>query len=301
MLKRTIYVGNPAHLYLELNQLRLKRPGEETPAQATIADMGVLVLDHPQITLTLPLMQALMAENVALLVCDATHHPSGLMLTLADGHHLHSRRAKAQAAAKLPLKKQLWQQTVQAKLANQAAVLQKNHRKGAETLLRLAKEVRSGDPDNLEARGAARYWSALWPGFKRDRYGEWPNPLLNYGYAILRATVARALVASGLIPALGIFHQNQYNAFCLADDVMEPYRPLIDHLVASLAEQEPPEGTFGLTKTHKQVLLGQATLDVLLEDVTRPMQVAIQRTASSLANCYLGEEKHIQYPSFVAE
>jgi CRISPR-associated protein Cas1 len=239
MIKRTLYFGNPAYLSTHLEQLVVRLPEvEKNPtlpqqfkkeAQASIPmeDIGIVILDHAQVTITQAVLGKLLANNAAVITCDATHHPTGLLLNL-DGHTLQSQRFQAQLQASEPLKKHLWQQVIKAKIQNQAAMLRLQ---GMETanMEHWADSVRSGDPDNLEGRASAWYWARLFPpamGFVRDPAGPPPNNLLNYAYAILRACVARALVGSGLLPTLGIFHRNQYNAYCLADDLMEPYRPV---------------------------------------------------------------------------
>jgi CRISPR-associated protein Cas1 len=164
-------------------------------------------------------------------------------------------------------------------------------------MLAWANDVRSGDPDNLEARAAVYYWKSLFghiPGFIRDREGTAPNNLLNYGYAILRAVVARSLVASGLLPTFGIHHHNRYNAYCLADDIMEPYRPYVDHLVYDITEQYGVD--VELSKDIKAELLSIPTLDVVIGDKQSPLMVAASQTTASLYKCYNGELRKIAYP-----
>ena len=247
MIKRTLCFSNPAYLSLKNAQMVIKLPevekadvAELIKAEAVrtipIEDIGVVVLDNRQITITQGLAESLLENNCAIITCDSTHLPVGLMLPLC-GNTTQSERFRAQIDASLPLKKQLWQQTVQCKIRNQAAVLQNTRNAIVKNMLVWAGEVKSGDSDNLEGRAAAYYWRNLFPdilGFTRDREGVPPNNLLNYGYAILRAVVARALVGSGLLPTLGIHHHNRYNAYCLADDIMEPYRPYVDALVCQL-------------------------------------------------------------------
>ncbi|MDI9319182.1 MAG: type II CRISPR-associated endonuclease Cas1 [Phycisphaerales bacterium] len=294
MIKRTLYFGNPAYLKTAHEQLHIERKDEET-ISIPIEDIGVLILDHQQITITQVLMAKLLANNVALITCDQTHHPVGLMLNL-DGHTLQSQKFKHQIAASLPLKKQLWQQTIICKIENQAAHLALQ---GADErpLIALAKKVKSGDSDNCEAQAAAYYWKYVFPdflAFKREREGLPPNNLLNYGYAILRATVARNLVASGLLPTLGIHHRNQYNAYCLADDIMEPYRPYVDKVVCDIVKMN---GTYlEMTPNMKEALLSISQLDVLIGEQNSPMMNAIQRTTASLTKCYEGEFKNLLYP-----
>lgn len=213
-----------------------------------------------------------------------------------DANSVFNERLRCQLDAGLPLKKQLWQQTVSAKLRNQACMLRLAG-KDAAMLLKWSREVRSGDPDNLEAQAAAIYWRDLFPPamqFRRHREGLPPNNLLNYGYALLRAVTARALVAGGMLPAMGIHHQNKYNPFCLADDIMEPYRPYVDSLVCQLVT-----GTADyreLTREIKAGLLVIPAMDVRLNGENSPLMVAMQRTTASLYRCYEGSEKKILYP-----
>lgn len=259
-----------------------------------IEDIGLVILDHAQITITSGVIAKMLEKNVAIVTCDATHHPTGLMLNL-DGHTLQSRQFAAQLDASLPVKKQLWQQTVTAKIYNQAQLL-KQQGKEAKFLLNLAKDVKSGDSENHEAKAASYYWKALFPpsvAFRRDRYGMPPNNLLNYGYAILRAVVARNLVGSGLLPTLGIFHRNQYNAYCLADDIMEPYRPFVDKLVCTLTD--PLEPAMELTPELKRALLTIPAMDVFIDGQRSPLMNAVQRSTASLARCFEGKAKNMVY------
>jgi len=230
-------------------------------------------------------------------VCDAQHLPSGLLLPL-DGNSLQTERFAAQLHAKLPLKKQLWQQTVAAKILNQALHLE-HHGKSAEALRRLAKQVQSGDKGNREAQAARLYWKALFEGedFSRDRFGAPPNNLLNYGYAILRAAVARALVSSGLLPTIGIHHTNRYNAFCLADDIMEPYRPFVDYIVFEMWQtRDKTMSFFELTKEHKRILLQVLTAPTDMQGERSPLLVALSQTTASIVRCFEGTAKEIIYP-----
>jgi len=262
-----------------------------------IEDIGVVILDHQQITLTQALMIALLENNVALISCDGTHHPSGIFLPLV-GNTLQTERFREQVEASLPLKKNLWQQTVQAKIRNQASALRISG-VSTDNMLYWAGAVRSGDPDNYEARAAAYYWKNIFPeelNFTRDRDGLPPNNLLNYGYAVLRAIVARGLTGSGLLPTLGIHHRNKYNAFCLADDIMEPYRPLVDRLIREML-LEVGEIT-ELTPELKKRLLGIPVMDVWIEGERSPLMVSMQRTTASLVRCFSGESRKILYPEF---
>lgn len=258
-------------------------------------DIGLVILDHPQITITHALIAKLLEKNVAVITCDATHHPTGLLLNL-DGHSLQSQKFKAQMEASVPLKKQLWQQTIVCKISNQAALLKKLNKKFL-LLDNYAKDVKSGDTENNEAKAASHYWKNIFPEslqFRRDRYGMPPNNFLNYGYAILRAIVARSLVGSGLLPTLGIHHQNQYNAYCLADDIMEPYRPMVDLLVCSMINTDEP--AFEITTAAKKQLLSLPAIDVIVEGQKSPLLNAVQKTTSSLAKCFEGKARKIIYP-----
>ncbi len=298
MIKRTLYFGNPAYLKTKDEQLVFE--GADTGEQKTIPieDIGVLIIDHQQITITQALLSKLLANNVAFITCDASHHPTGLLLNL-DGNTLQSAKFAAQIDATVPLKKQLWQQTVSCKILNQAAVLD-TEKIPTKNLRNWAAEVKSGDSENHEAIAAAYYWKNIFPeflAFKRDRFGLPPNNLLNYGYAILRAIVARSIVASGMLPTLGIFHKNQYNAYCLADDIMEPYRPFVDKVVVDIVRMN---GNFlELTPSMKKDLLNIPAMDVLINEEKSPLMVAVQKTTASLVKCFEGKQRKIAYPSFV--
>jgi CRISP-associated protein Cas1 len=301
MIKRTLYFGNPAYLRCRNEQLEIEIPGAEMlplkdrTTTIPIEDIGVTILDHSQVTITHHLIHRLLENNVALVTCDDKHMPIGLMLNL-NGNTLQQERFEAQINASLPLKKQLWAQTIEVKIKNQAALL-KTKDINTENMIYWATSVKSGDSENHEARAAAYYWQHLFPGeiaFNRDPEGNEPNSLLNYGYAILRAITARSLVGSGLMPTLGIFHRNKYNAYCLADDIMEPYRPFVDKLVLAIVEKNP--GASELSKDMKKELLSIPTIDVMIGEQTSPLMIAMQQTTASLAKCFLGELRKITYP-----
>lgn len=256
-----------------------------------VEDIGVVVLDNRQITITHGLMDALLAANAAVITCDSRSMPSGLMLPLC-GNSVQNERFREQLNASLPLQKQLWQQTVQTKIKNQASVLKMCRSGEIRNMLRWVNEVRSDDADNLEARAAAYYWPNMFTNFKRDRDGDAPNNMLNYGYAILRAIVARALVASGLLPTLGIHHHNRYNAYCLADDIMEPYRPFVDKLVVEIFDS----GVVDINKEVKAKLLSIPVLDVNIGGQRSPLMIAAGITTSSLYKCFSGDSRKILYP-----
>lgn len=301
MIKRTLHFSNPAYLSLHQNQLAIDLPhlkslGEKESKKAIpIEDVGIIILDHQQITITHGCLAALLENNAAIITCNQSRHPTGMMLPI-DGHNTQSQRFRYQIDASQPLKKQLWQQTVQAKILNQAAVLL-NRNIPCNNMVHWAKSVRSGDPDNYEGRAAAYYWKNVFPkkiNFFRGREGDPPNNLLNYGYAILRAIVARGLVCSGLLPTLGIHHRNKYNAYCLADDIMEPYRPYVDEIVLGIIDRG--ENFLELGTSIKTQLLGIATVDVQFERNKSPLMVGLQSTTSSLAKCYEGTIRRINYP-----
>lgn len=295
MIKRTLYFGNPTYLSTKLEQLVIKLTEQEEEKTIPIEDIGVVILDHAQIGITQTVISKLIANNVALITCNETHHPTGLLLNL-DGNTLQSQKFQAQIEASKPLLKQLWQQTIIAKINNQALLLESQ---GIEikNMMRWMQEVNSGDTSNKETRAAVYYWSKIFktiPEFIRARFGEPPNHLLNYGYAILRAIAARSLVGSGLLPTLGIHHKNQYNAYCLADDIMEPYRPYVDQLVLNLVHAGRHEQL--LTPEIKRELLQIPVLDVVIDNQKSPLMLALQRTTASLSKCYEGEQRKILYP-----
>lgn len=298
MIKRTLYFGSSSYLKTKDEQLVFQSEETGETKILPIEDIGVLILDHPQITITQALMAKLLANNVALITCDNSHHPTGLLLNL-DGNSLQSAKFQAQIEASVPLKKQLWQQTISSKISNQASLLETN-RLPVKNMYNWAAEVKSGDGDNHEALAAVYYWKHLFPifpAFKRERFGEPPNNLLNYGYAILRAIVARNLVGSGLLPTLGIFHKNQYNSYCLADDIMEPYRPFVDKLVLNIVNLN---GRYlELTPSMKKDLLSIPTLDVKINGEKSPLLVAVQKTTASLVKCFEGKQRKIIYPEFI--
>lgn len=312
MIKKTLYFGNPAYLSLRMEQMVIKLPEvekaenvpelikEQSVITRPIEDIGVVVLDNKQITVTQGLLEALLENNCAVVTCDSHRMPVGLMLPLC-GNTLQSERFQEQISASLPLRKQLWQQTVRAKINNQARVLTVCSQVESRCMRKWSDDVRSGDADNQEARAAAYYWKHLFSNipelddFSRNRDGNPPNNLLNYGYAILRAVVARALVCSGLLPTFGIHHHNKYNAYCLADDVMEPYRPYVDELIYGLVVKYGVE-TLELTKEIKATLLTIPTIDVVIGGKRSPLMVGVSQTTASLYKCFSGEQRLIAYP-----
>lgn len=330
MIKRTLYFGNSAYLSKRNDQLVIKQnkikeiisetnnilldnsdsfpdssdqdPNfkyKERTNQNTvpIEDIGVIILDSPQVTITQGLLSSLLENNCAIVTCNFSHMPIGLFLPLSI-NQIQQEKFEDQINASVPLKKQLWQQTISSKIKNQASLL-RSKKINAENMLKWSRNVRSGDPDNLEGRAAAYYWKNLFPKeleFTRDRYGLPPNQLLNYGYAILRAVVARALVASGLLPTLGIHHHNKYNAYCLADDIMEPYRPYVDWIVIQMLQEESDYTE--LTKEQKVTLLALPQMDVKIGKLTRPLFHAVSSTTAGLNRCLKGDLRKIPYPEF---
>lgn len=308
MIKRTLCFTNPAYLSLKNSQLVIKLPEVETNSSLPesfraetiktipIEDIGVVVLDNKRITITQGVLEALLENNCAVITCNESHLPIGMHLPLV-GNTTQTERMRYQIEASLPLKKQLWQQTISAKIQNQALVLRQMRGTEVRNMLKWASEVKSGDSENLEARAAVYYWQNAFPmieNFTRSREGVSPNNLLNYGYAILRAIVARALVSSGLLTTLGIHHRNKYNAYCLADDIMEPYRPYVDRLVMQLYDKYP--NCEELTKELKAELLQITVLDVVISGKKSPLMIAVSTTTSSLQKCYSGELRKIVYP-----
>ena len=308
MIKKTLCFSNPIYLSLRNAQLVLHLPEVESnktlpeaikkEAEHTIPieDIGVVILDNRRITITSGVMEALLENNCAVITCNQKSMPVGLLLPLC-GNTTQNERFRSQLEASLPLRKQLWQQTIKQKILNQEFVLRTNTDKETNCMRVWSNDVRSGDPDNLEARAAAYYWKNLfinYPNFVRDREGTPPNNLLNYGYAILRAIIARALVGSGLLPTLGIHHHNRYNAYCLADDIMEPYRPYVDQLVLDIIQCNLEISD--ITRDLKMQLLGIPMLDVVINGKRSPLMIAAQQTTASLARCFAGENKRISYP-----
>lgn len=301
MIKRTLFFSNPYYLRTQNEQLVCVQKETEKTISQPIEDIGFIVLDHPQISLSFSVVQKLAENNVAVIFCDKRHLPASMLLPL-DSHHTQSERFRFQINATEPLKKQLWKQTIIAKIKNQAAVLKKYGQNEA-PLLRWAKEVQSGDTTNREGLAARYYWSHLFSDFfehfQRDRYGLPPNNMLNYVYAVLRAAMARSIAGAGLLATLGIHHHNRYNAFCLADDMMEPFRPFADELVMQwlLNREELNEH---LALKEKAFLLEILSLDTIFNKQKSPVMIALNKTASSLAFCFEGSQKKILFPKILS-
>ena len=290
MIKRTILLENKTSLLTKNLQLIVKTAVLEKTIP--IEDLGFVVIDHPEVYLSMPALNLLVENQVAVIFCNANHLPNGMLLNL-NSHHIQQEIFKNQIEASAPLKKQLWQQTVVEKIKNQGILLEKiTKQKNAFDFL--ASKVLSGDTSNMEGVAASQYWKLFFEiPFKRERFGNYPNNFLNYGYAILRAATARALSGSGLLNTLGIHHKSKYNAFALADDIMEPFRPLVDELVFQQMQQHQSQE---LNTTIKAEMLQLLTRTVYFENEKSPLMVALQKTASSLQQCYTGDRKKIKYP-----
>ena len=295
MIKKTILIENKSSITTKNLQLVLK--SETRESSIPIEDIGFLVLDHPEIYLSIPAMNLMVENNTAVIICGNNHLPNGMLLNL-NSHHIQQEIFKNQIDASIPLKKQLWQQTIVEKIKNQGQLLEKLTT-NKNTFEFLASKVLSGDTSNMEGVAAQQYWK-FFPmpnlekdGLKRERYGDYPNNFLNYGYAILRAATARALSGSGLLNTLGIHHKSKYNAFALADDIMEPYRPIVDEKVFDIMQRHIEQE---LNTAIKAEILQILTQTVYFKEEKSPLMVALQKTASSLQQCFTGDRKKIKYP-----
>jgi CRISPR-associated protein Cas1 len=294
MVKRSLFFGNPYHLGTEKEQLTITDKSTAEQRTVPIEDLGFVVLEHPQITFSQKLMQKFAEHNVAVVFCNEKYLPASLLLHL-DTHHVQAERFRHQLGASEPLKKQLWQQTIKEKIQNQAEVLRLSGL-DSKFLEVMIPRVQSGDVGNQEGQAARVYWRMLFgQEFTREREGEAPNAFLNYGYAIIRAGVARALAGAGLLPTLGIHHRNKYNHYALADDIMEPYRPFVDRLVWQRMQLDSFSGV--LEKDDKAAFLGLLASDTVMGKETSPMMIAMQHTAQSLAKAFAGETRKLKYPT----
>lgn len=291
MIKQTLFFSTPVCLSLKNCQLVITWKDSKDKVTRPIEDIGCVVLENQLISITLPLLNELVKNNVAVILCDNKQMPTAMLQSL-DANCTQAESLKYQLGVSEPMKKQAWKQIIEAKIRNQASVLKNTQNKG-EVLKPFYTNVKSGDSDNREGLAAKTYWSNLFgKNFKREREGCPPNSLLNYGYSILRAATARALLGSGLLPNLGIFHKSRYNAFPLADDVMEPYRPYVDNLVFQLYK----DGKFELNKDSKTTILHILSCDVNIGQVMHPLQIALTITTASLVKYYAGEIKKISLP-----
>lgn len=293
MLKRTILLENKASVSSKNLQLVIKTDLRESTVPAE--DVGYMVIDHPQVFLSIPAMNLLIENNAAIIVCGSNHLPTGMFLNL-HSHHIQQEIFRNQMEASMPLKKQLWQQTAVEKIKNQGILLEKITG-DRNSLDYLASKVLSGDTSNMEGVAANLYWKGYFEScdiqVRRERFGNFPNNFLNYGYAILRAATARALYGSGLLNTLGIHHRNKYNTYALADDMMEPYRPLVDEKVFELIKMSDEQE---LTTAVKTEFLKILTKTVYFKEEKSPLMVALQKTSSSLQQCFTGESKKINFP-----
>lgn len=293
MIKKSILLENKASVTVKNGQLNIKTETRESIIPTE--DVGFLLIDHPEIYLSIPVFNLLIEHNAAVIICGKNHLPNGMFLNL-NSHHIQQEIFRDQIEASLPLKKKLWQQTIVEKITNQGLLLEQNMQEKNQFAF-LASKVQSGDTTNMEGVAANLYWKVFFESnsikFKRERYGDYPNNFLNYGYAILRAATARALSGSGLLNTLGIHHKSKYNAFALADDIMEPFRPLIDEKVLEIMERYDE---VELNTQIKAELLQILTRTVYFKDEKSPLMVALQKTASSLQQCFTGQRKKIKYP-----
>jgi CRISPR-associated protein Cas1 len=299
MIKKTLLIENKTTIITKNLQLQVK--SEQRERTIPIEDIGFLVLDHAEIFISIPALNLLIENNTSVVVCGKNHLPNGMFLNL-NSHHIQQEIFRNQIEASIPLKKQLWQQTIVEKITNQGILLEKITR-GKNSFEFIASKVLSGDTNNMEGVAASQYWKSFFDSsdneqakhlkFKRERFGDYPNNFLNYGYAILRAATARALSGSGLLNTLGIHHKSKYNAFALADDIMEPFRPVVDEKVFELMQNYQEQELNTLLKSE---LLQILTRTVYFKTEKSPLMVALQKTASSLQQCFTGERKKIKYP-----
>lgn len=296
MINRILdFSETPARLRVHIAQLVVER--QNLPeVSVPLADLAVVLVAHPQVTFSQAVLSGLAAAGGVFVTCDGRNLPVGMLLPLA-GHTTQAERFAAQASAPLPMRKRLWQQIVRAKVQAQASLLVKL--RGTDFGLgALVSRVHSGDPSNVEARAARRYWPQVFADldFRRHRENEDQNVLLNYGYAVLRAIVARAICAAGLHPSLGIHHHNRYNAFCLADDLMEPYRPVVDRAVAEyMTTHDEP---YKLEAAAKQNIIGELTGRYAVDGQQRTLFDTAARMASSLADVFLGKAEELELPDW---
>ena len=301
MIKRTLCFESDGHLSVKDRQLVFQAVKDGVPVtkSASIENLGVVVLESQHIEISTYALDALAENNTTVVVCDGAHMPSGTLLPLS-GHSETQRVTAAQLAAPAALREKLWKQTVVAKIRNQSECLRQNGKNDADRLESLSKFVKAGDPENREGTAAATYFKA-WGFVRRDSRDDdapMPNPALNYGYAILRACMARALVGSGLLCVRGIHHHNEYNSMPLADDIMEPYRPFVDNVVLGQPDVFGPWNTGTFTRSMKIALLSALASDVVIGQVRRPLMNAVSYTSASLAACFDGREEKIRYPEF---
>ena len=293
MLKRSIVLASPCSVSLRSNQLTIAVKGSDAPASVPIEDIAVVVIENQQVSVTIPALNAMLEQNVVVAVCDAKGMPSGLFSPL-DGNTLQGERYRTQMEASLPAKKSIWKQIVEAKIRNQACHLSSRGLRG-ELLRPYYSNVKSGDADNREGIAAAIYWKELFGAdFVRGRFGDAPNSLLNYGYSILRAATARAIIAAGMLPTLGLHHKSRYNSFPLADDLMEPFRPVVDEIVAGLVDDSRLE----LTREVKGELINVLYADVKVDEHRHPLPMALRILCNSVKDVMSGNSNRLKVPEF---
>lgn len=295
MIKQTLFFTTPVSLSLKYNQIEIRYKDTEEVITRPIEDVGVVIVENQMAHFTIPLLNALADNNVAVIFCNAQCMPNTMLMPL-ESNAVQQEVYRFQIEVSLPTKKRIWKDIIEYKIRNQAALLDILGRDG-KILKPYYMNVLSGDSDNREGLAAKIYWQQMYGRqFNRNRNGEPPNSLLNYGYAILRAAVARALLGSGLFPAFGLFHRNRYNAFPLADDVMEPYRPFVDQVVYQIFVSSPDTC---LNKETKQSLVKVLFSDVKINGQMRPLQVALSMTTASLVRALKDKKESVIYPSFV--
>jgi len=295
MIKQTLMFSTPVLLSLKLNQMVIRFRDSEDEVTRPIEDIGVVIVENQMVQITVPLLNALAGNNVSVVFCDSKAMPNTMLMPLV-ANSTQQESYRCQMEASLPTKKRIWKEIVEWKIRNQAALLNKLGKNGS-CLRQYYENVLSGDSDNREGAAAKVYWQRMFgKGFVRRREGMPPNALLNYGYSILRAAVARALLGFGLLPAFGLFHRNRYNAFPLADDVMEVYRPYVDEIVYSVYMECPD---IGITKEVKQRLLEVLFADVRMNKQTKPLEVALSFTTASLVRALKDNRQHIVCPKML--
>lgn len=293
MLKRSLFFENPCRLSVHNQQLLINLTGNTT-RQVPIEDIGFVVIENQQISITVPCLNTLIENNVAVIYCNDKHLPVSMLMSL-DSNHIQGEVFKKQTELTALQKGRLWKQTIEAKIKNQMITL-KTLGKDYKLLHPLLKNVKTGDTDNREGVAAKIYWTQLFGSeFIRDRYGETPNELLNYGYTLLRAATSRALIGSGVLPSIGIFHKNRYNAYPLADDIMEPYRPFVDLIVYRLYQDEMQS----ITKEVKAELMHLFTQDVKFKRTLRPLMIGLTQTSASLARYITEKTTELEYPEII--
>ena len=293
MIKRTIVFTSPCRVSYKNGQLVMDNHDTGEQKKTPVEDLGVVLIENQQVSISVPALNALSANNCAVVFCDSRHMPSSMLMPL-DSNSVQGERYRDQLEASLPLKKGLWKQIIQMKIRNQSSLLTKLGLDGGK-LKPFYSNVKSGDSDNREGIAAKIYWDEMFGDeFVRSRNGPDPNMLLNYGYSILRAAMARAIVGSGLSPSFGLFHKNRYNAFPLADDLMEPYRPYVDALVYQLLLENKKD----LDSEVKQRLLRVLFVDTVFEGCTRPLEIGLSMSTASLVRCFSGEGKELVLPRF---